>query len=245
MNYIILIEIKKAIPPYLNAEINLTKEHLEEMKIEELIEYCLTMNQRVNAVDKYVQRFQEINIENEENKKQIEYLKLRLKKAILESDKIHEINNNNRIVINSQNRTIEKFQKDKLNELCLNDIEKMNNLGFTYSPKRSLHFNKSQANLKTYNETYNKNRNKGRKYSMFLKNKTENKGNIFKKNKSIKELKIPFEYLGLDSDYQTIDTNNYDDLMLLKSKEYKYNNTNKNLFKNELSASYTNFYSQN
>ena len=238
-------EIKKAIPPYLNAEINLTKEHLEEMKIEELIEYCLTMNQRVNAVDKYVQRFQEINIENEENKKQIEYLKLRLKKAISESDKIHEINNNNRIVINSQNRTIEKFQKDKLNELCLNDVEKMNNLGFTYSPKRSLHFNKSQANLKTYNETYNKNRNKGRTYNIFLKNKTVDKGNIFKKNKSIKELKIPFEYLGLDSDYQTIDTNNYDDLMLLKSKEYKYNNTNKNLFKNELSASYTNFYSQN
>ena len=78
-----------------------------------------------------------------------------------------------------------------------------------------------------------------------MKNKTENKGNILKKNKNIKELKIPFEYLGLDSDYQTVDTNNYDDLMLLKSKEYKYNNTNKNLFKNELSASYTNFYSQN
>lgn len=232
-------------PPYLNAEIKLTKEYLEQMKLDDLIEYCLTLNQRVNAVDEYVKRFQEINLENEENKKQIEYLKLRLKKVISESDKIHEINNNNRIVMNSQNRTIEKFQKDKLNELCINDIEKLNDLGFTYSPKRSLHFNKSQANLQTYSDIYNKNRNKGRKYNIFLKNKTENKGINFIKGKKIKELKIPCEYFGIDSDYQTLDTNNYDDLMLLKSKESKYNNTNKNLFKNELSASYNNFYSQN
>ena len=224
---------------------------MKELGTKKLIEYCLTLNQRVNDVDNYVKRFQEIKLENEENKKQIEYLKFKLKRVLAESEKIHEINKNNKIVITSQNRTIEKFQKDKLNELCINDIEKLNNLGFTYSPKKTLHFNKSQVNLKTfnnnsiYNELYNSNRNKRGKLNNFLKQKTENMGMNNLKNKKIKELQIPYDYFGINSDNQTIDTNNFDDIIQLKSNKYKRNNTTKNMLKNEFSDSYTNFFSKN
>ena len=53
------------------------------------------------------------------------------------------------------------------------------------------------------------------------------------------------DYFGLNSDNQTIDTNNYDDFRLMKTNEYKTNKTKKYMTKNEFSASYTNFYSQN
>ena len=207
------------------------------------------MIQRVNDADKYVENCQEIKIENEENKKQIKYLNFKLKRVLAESQQIHEINKNNKIIINSQNRTIEKFQTDKLNEMFLNDVNNMNNLGFTFSPKKTLHFNKSQVNLKTYNNTiyngmYNKNINKRRKCNIFLKNNSENREGNIQKNKKIKELIIPNDYFGVNSDIQTIDTNNYEN-MLLKSNEYKNNNSKRNMFKNKFSGSYTNFYSQN
>ena len=237
------------IPPYKKAEINLTKQQLEEMSSKKLIEYCLTLIQRVNDADKYVEKCQEIKIENEENKKQIKYLNFKLKRILAESQQIHEINKNNKIVINSQNRTIEKFQTDKLNEMFLNDVNSMNNFGFTFSPKKTLHFNKSQVNLKTYNNTiyneiYNKNINKRRKSNIFLKNNSENREGNIPKNKKIKELIIPNDYFGVNSDIQTIDTNNYENI-LLKSNEYKNNNSKRNMFKNKFSGSYTNFYSQN
>ena len=207
-----------------------------------LVEYCLILNQRIIDIEKYSQRFQEINLENEENKKQIIYLKNKLKRVIDEAEKINEINNNNKVVINSQNRTIEKYQKNKLNELGINIIDNNNN-NELITKRKTLHFNKSQINLKTYNnniynEIYNKNKNRNKNNNnIFLKQKTIN--NI--KGKKIKELQIPFDYIGVNSDNQTIDTNNYNDLISLKSNEYK----NKNLKKNMLSASYTNFYSQN
>ena len=247
-----IININNEFSTYNKTEKILTEKYLNELGTKKLIEYCLTLNQRINDVDKYVKRYQELNIENEENKKQIEYLKFKLKRVLSESEKIHEINKNNKIVINSQNRTIEKFQKDKLNELCLNDIEKLNNLGFTYSPKKTLHFNKSQVNLKTYNnnsiynELYNTNRNKKGKLNNFLKQRTENIGINELKNKKMKELQIPNDYLGINSDNQTIDTNNYDEnKILLRTKKNKSNNTYKNLLKNAFSDSYNNFFSKN
>ena len=238
------------IPSYLKSEINLTRAHLEELSTKNLIEYCLILNQRVNDSDKYIEKYLEMKIENEENKKQIEYLNFRLKRVLAESYQIHEINNNNKVIINSQNRTIEQFKKDKLNEMMINDINSLNNFGFSFSPKKTLHFNKSQINLKTYNnnmynEIYNLERNKRKENKIFLKNKTKNKGINFLKNKKIKELQIPMDYFGLNSDNQTIDTNNYDDFRLMKTNEYKTNKTKKYMTKNEFSASYTNFYSQN
>ena len=121
------------------------------------------------------------------------------------------------------------------------------------SPKKTLHFNKSQINLKTYirNSNYsemynNKNRNKNNK--IFLKNETDNKGinKLIKLNKNLKELQIPFNYFRISSDNKTIDTNNnyYNDGSI-SIKSDKGQNKNKNMFKNKFSASYTNFFSNN
>ena len=155
-----------------SSEHILTKKYLEEMSQKNLVEYCLILNRRIIDVEKYSARFQEINLENEENKKQIIYLKNKLKRVINEAEKINEININNKILINSQNRTIEKYHKNKLNELGINIIDNNNNELITksLSPRKKLHFNKSQINLKTYN---NKNRNKNNK--IFLKQKTISK----------------------------------------------------------------------
>ena len=134
----------------------LTKEHLEKMEKNKLIDYCLTLNQRIIDVEKYTERFQEIKLENEESKKQIIYLKFKLKRVISEAEKINEMNNNNKIVINSQNRAIERFKQDKLIELNINTKNTIENFGMHLSPKKkALHFNKSQANLKTYNSSIN------------------------------------------------------------------------------------------
>ena len=97
--------------------------------------------------------------------------------------------------------------------------------------------------ISIYNKIFLKKRNKGSKYNIFLGMKTENKGTNKFKNKNIKELQISNDYFGINSDIQTIDTNNFDKLMSFKSN--KQNNNRKNRFQKEFSASYTNFYSQN
>ena len=199
-----------------NTEMLLTQEHLEQMDKNKLIDYCLKLNKRIINAEKYKERFQEIKLENEKNKKQILYLKYELKKAIKETEK--------------SNNNIENFD-------------------MPLSPKKTLHFNKSQINLKTYirNSNYsemynNKNRNKNNK--IFLKNETDNKGinKLIKLNKNLKELQIPFNYFRISSDNKTIDTNNnyYNDGSIsIKSDKGQ----NKNIFKNKFSASYTNFFS--
>lgn len=235
-------------PLYNSIEALLTKKDLEKMKQNKLINYCLELNQRINAAEKYTKRFQEINLENEENKKQITYLNFKLKRLIAELEKMHNINNNNKVVINSQNRTIDKFQNNKSNIMSIITNDNIENIGIPLTSRKSLHFNKSQANLKTYDNIYNKiflkKRNRGSKYNnIFLGMKTENKGTNNFKNKNIKELQISNDYFGINSDIQTIDTNNFDELMSFKSN--KHNNNRKNRFQKEFSASYTNFYSQN
>ena len=203
-----------------NTEMLLTQEHLEQMDKNKLIDYCLKLNKRIINAEKYKERFQEIKLENEKNKKQILYLKYELKKAIKETEKTN------------------------------NNIE---NFDMPLSPKKTLHFNKSQINLKTYirNSNYsemynNKNRNKNNK--IFLKNETDNKGinKLIKLNKNLKELQIPFNYFRISSDNKTIDTNNnyYNDGSI-SIKSDKGQNKNKNMFKNKFSASYTNFFSNN
>ena len=232
-------------------EMLLTKEHLELMEQNKLIDYCLTLNQRIIDVEKYTERFQEIKLENEENKKQILYLKFKLKNVIKETEKINEINNNNKIVINSQNRTIEKFKQDKLINLCINTKNNIENFGLSLSPKKTLNFNKSLTNLKTFNSSSNykdiynkKNKNRNKNYKIFLHKKTENKG-INKLNKNLGELQIPLNYFGINSDNQSIDTNNCYNDGSISLKSDKGQNKKKNILKNIFSASYTNFYSQN
>ena len=217
---------------------NITKNYLEQMNKNDLIEYCLVLNQRINSVGNYAENFQKINIENEENKKQITYLNFKIKRLISELEIIHEINNNNKIVINSQNRTIEKFEKNRL-MININN-NNIDDLAFSLSPKKSLRFNKSQLNFKTfndinYNDFPNRHRNQNKKY--ITKNKTQ-KTKAFSK---IKELHTSNDNLGINSDNQTLDTNNLNDFIQLSIKEY---GNNKNM-KNEFSSFYPYFYSQN
>ena len=165
----------------------LPKDELEKMKINEIIQYCINLYSQIKEFDDKFQQFDEINLENEENKKQIHYLNDKLRRIRNAYDEQVNINNKNKIVITSQNRTIEKYNQNNCLMNFLKKDEKENmSLPSQKKTKRILHFNKSQVNLKTNGDIiYN---NKGfsphKKYNA-IKNK--------------KDLHLPIDYNGINS----------------------------------------------
>ena len=176
------------------------------------------------------QKYNNLNLENEENKKQINYLKFNLKQIRNYLEKQRDINNKNKIIINSQKRTIEKYKKN----IILNDLFKNEEKDIIYlnlSPKnnkRILHFNKSQICLKTNNNIKNNKEFSPSKNNIFSKNK----------NKGLKEIQIP-TYESIDSDNLTINNNN------LYTYFYSQKKTNSKSYKKGYNSTYNNFYSQN
>ena len=228
------------------SDIILTREILEKMTKLELINHCIKLNERIIEIEKYIEKYDDINLENDENRKQVNYLNKKIKDTKNTLEEQIKINNRNKIIINSQNRTIEKYNKNNL-DLNLNIINnnENENLTLTLSPSKSrktLHFNKSQINLKTNNDIINNNKFNNiinKQYEFFIKNK-----NI--KNKKIKEIQIPMDYYSIDSDnpinktkllYRSNSNTKYTSQKTTNSKSY--------LNKNEFSSSYNNFYSKN
>ena len=226
-----------------NSDIILSKGILENMSKLELINHCIKLNERIIENEKCIDKYDEIKLENDENKKQINYLNIKIKDIKNALDEQVKINNKNKIVITSQNRTIEKYNKNNI-DLNLIDNDEIEKLTMSLSPsktRKTLHFNKSQINLKTNYDTLNNKYNNftNKQFDIFTKNK-----NI--KNKKIKEIQIPIDYYSIDSDnhinktkllYKSNSNTKYSSKKTSTSKLY--------LNKNDFSSSYNNFYSQN
>ena len=224
-----------------SSDIILSREMMEKMTKLELISHCYKLNERIIEIEKLIVKYDDIKLENEENKKQVNYLNLKIKDIKNALDEQVKINIRNKIVITSQNRTLEKYNQ--------NNIDETEKLTLSLSPSKSrktLHFNKSQINLKTNNDIINNNKfnsiTNNKQYDIFTKNK--NIKNI--KNKKIKEIQIPIDYYSIDSD------NHIDKTKILhksnsntKYSSQKTTNSKSYLNKNDFSYSYNNFHSQN
>ena len=224
----------------INNDILKSKEEMEKMNKLEIIKHCLKLNERIKEIEKIIQKYEDINLENEENKKQIIYLKFKLKNLNNALEEQIKINTKNKIVITSQNRTIEKY----------NNINKEEKETLSLSPsknRKSLHFNKSQLDLKTnndiiFNNLYDKEFLSNYKIYDFF-NKYNNKN---RKNKIIKDIQSPFNYYNIDSDNQINNRNFINKNSLnIKTSSQKTTNTKFNSYKKDIDSYSNYFHSEN
>ena len=227
----------------------LSRKELEKMGKDKIIEHCILLNEKIKEIEIYIQKYNDINFENEENKKQIIYLNSNLNKLKKDLEEQIKINFNNKVVIISQNRTIEKYKKNYEFKNILKEVDDKEKycLSLSLSPqktKKSLHYNKSSMNLKINKDlVYNKDLINNKKYNIFLSNKKDN--NSIKKRK-IKEIQVNNDYYCINSDNQIINNKNlYNNNLQTKISSPKSSNSKSNIFKSDFASSYTNFHSQN
>ena len=141
-----------------NKKIIRKKEDLESMSKEGIIIHCLDLNKKVeeieNFLEKYTQYRKGFNIEEFENninykEKNIKELNEKIDKLRNDLDEQIQANYNSMNVINTQNRIIDKFQREKY----LNSI-----LGKNKNYNASLHFNENST-YSTLLHSINKNNN--------------------------------------------------------------------------------------
>jgi hypothetical protein len=141
-----------------NKKIIRKKEDLESMSKEGIIIHCLDLNKKVeeieNFLEKYTQYRKGFNIEEFENninykEKNIKELNEKINKLRNDLDEQIQANYNSMNVINTQNRIIDKFQREKY----LNSI-----LGKNKNYNASLHFNENST-YSTLLHSINKNNN--------------------------------------------------------------------------------------
>ena len=105
-----------------NGKIVFNKERLEAMSKEALIIHCLNLNKKVDEIENYLEKYAQykkgFNVEAFENninykENTISELNEKINKLTNTLDEQIQVNYNNMNVINTQNRIIEKFQKEK------------------------------------------------------------------------------------------------------------------------------------
>lgn len=226
------------------SDILFSQVELEKMEKSKIVQHCLLLNEKISEIDSYIQKYNKINFENEENKKQIFYLNSNLSKVKKDLEEQIKINYNNKIVIISQNRTIERYKNnmDIKNLLLCIDDKKNNDFSLTLSPnqkKKGLYTNKSEMNLRINNDlNYNKEITYDKRNKIFSADKKNNIHN-FIENKKIKEIQV-------NSNYE-ISVNGFikDKNLQNKFSSQKASNLKSNIYKNDFSYSYNNFHSQN
>ena len=226
------------------SDILFSQVELEKMEKSKIVQHCLLLNEKISEIDSYIQKYNKINFENEENKKQIFYLNSNLSKVKKDLEEQIKINYNNKIVIISQNRTIERYKNnmDIKNLLLCIDDKKNNDFSLTLSPnqkKKGLYTNKSEVNLRINNDlNYNKEITYDKRNKIFSADKKDNIHN-FIENKKIKEIQV-------NSNYE-ISVNGFikDKNLQNKFSSQKASNLKSNIYKNDFSYSYNNFHSQN
>jgi hypothetical protein len=207
------------------------------MEKSKIVQHCLLLNEKINEIDTYIQKYNKINFENEENKKQIFYLNSNLSKVKKDLEEQIKINYNNKIVIISQNRTIERYKNnmDIKNLLICKDDKNNNDFSLTLSPKqkkKGLYINKSEVNLRIKNGlNYNKEITFDKRNKIFSADKKENIHN-FIENKKLKEIQVNSNY-GI----------NVNELIKDKSLQNKFSlqkpsNLKSNIYKKDFSHSY-------
>ena len=227
-----------------NSDFLLSQVELEKMEKTKIVEHCLLLNEKINEIDSYIQKYNKINFENEENKKQIFYLNSNLSKVKKDLEEQIKINYNNKIVIISQNRTIERYKNNmdiKNLALCIDD-KKNNDFSLTLSPKqkkKGLYINKSEVNLRIKNDlNYNREITYDKRNKIFSADKKDNIHN-FIENKNLKEIQVNSNF-GINVNELIKDKN-----LQNKFSSQKASNLKSKFYKNDFSYSYNNFHSQN
>ena len=224
-------------------EIILTKEKLEKMYKYEIVKHCLKLNERIKEIEKYISKYNDVNLENDENKKQVKYLRFKLNNVKNALDEQVAINNKNKIIITSQNRTIDKFY----NNMDINKGEK-DSITISLSPtnqRKIIRFNKSQANLKLKNDIFYCGGLYNKELSMNNKNNDLFYNNTNKKNKNKINIQLPNDYYSIDSENKINKTKNlYKNNINTKISSQNTTNSKFNSY-NDFNSSYINFHSQN
>ncbi len=144
-------------------KILLTKENLDLMEKEEIINHCLDLNKRVNNIVDYVEKYAKYkrgyNIkEFELTESHVSNLYEQIKRLTKNIDEQVDINNRNKIIIESQNRSIINLQNEIV--LLKNQLEgkELNDkISFPYlkTPLKSNMNLMSQSSFNSKNKTIN------------------------------------------------------------------------------------------
>ena len=146
INFNDIINIKKLIK---------NKEQLEQMTKEALISYCINLNNKFYDIENYLKN----NIENNNNNNDIiKELKEKINKLNIKLEEQYNKNNRNEVIINTQNRRIERIEKLQRDNILVTNIKNKKQSSSILTPNKSTLYNSSgidfNANL---SETTNKN----------------------------------------------------------------------------------------
>ena len=145
-----------------NGKIIFTKETLEEMSKESIILHCININNKLIGIEKYLQKYTEykkgFNVEQfelgEKYKDQIiKELKDKINKLSIKLEEQMKINNKNICVINSQNRKVDKLEKETIVYNNLLKYKKPSSSIIT--PNKSTIYNSSAIEFNSLNSNNN------------------------------------------------------------------------------------------
>ena len=145
------------------GKIIFSKEQLQEMSKEAIVIHCLNINNKLieieNYLTKYIKYKKGFNVEEFEKGEKykdgiIDELKNKVNKLEISLEEQIKINNKNIFVINSQNRKIDKLQKDTL---LYNNLLKHKNINSSIlTPNKSTLYNSSAIDYSNRNNINNK-----------------------------------------------------------------------------------------
>ena len=135
-----------------------SKEQLEKMSKEEIIQHCININNKFIGIENYLAKYTKykkgFNVEEFEmgekyKEKIIEELKEKIKKLSINLDEQVKTNNKNIYIINTQNRKIDKLQKEAI--IYNNILNHKNHSSSIISPNKSTIYNSSAIEFNSIN----------------------------------------------------------------------------------------------
>ena len=146
-----------------DGKIIFSKEQLEEMSKEAIVIHCLNINNKLIGIENYLKKYVKykkgFNVEEFEKGEKykdeiIDELKNKVNKLEISLDEQIKINNKNICVINSQNRKIDKLQKDTI---LYNNLLKYKNINSSIlTPNKSTLYNSFVNDISNRNNFDNK-----------------------------------------------------------------------------------------
>ena len=144
-------------------KILLTKENLDLMEKEEIINHCLDLNKRVNDIEDYVEKYAKYkrgyNVkEFELTESHVSNLYEQIKRLTKNIDEQVDINNRNKIIIESQNRSIINLQNEIVllkNQLEGKELNDKISFPFLNTPLKNNNNLLSQSSFNSKNKTIN------------------------------------------------------------------------------------------
>ena len=143
-----------------NGKIIFSKEKLETMSKEAIIIHCININNKLMGIEKYLEKYIQykkgFNVEEFEKGEKykdeiIDDLKNKLNKLSVNLDEQIKVNNQKICVINSQNRKIDKLEKDSIIYNNILRYKKPNSSISLLSPNKSTIYNSSAIEFNSIN----------------------------------------------------------------------------------------------